>query len=152
MELREHTIQELNEAILEANNSGEFIDCVNGPNNIGESIDGFKDSKDFHIFGLYDSNELIGFTTTFPNKTEGRISIGYTYIRPIFRGKGYGIEMLNLLIDWIKGKGFKEVFNKTWSSNIPVIKLNEKAGFKLIEQVKNDRKNGDSTLKYLLKL
>lgn len=94
----------------------------------------------------------IGFISTFPNKTEGRISIGYAYLKQSYRGQGLGFTMRQNLINWIKNAGFKEVFAKTWKANTAMVHLNEKMGFVLQEEVKNDRIDGDSTLKFLLKL
>jgi RimJ/RimL family protein N-acetyltransferase len=153
MKLQEVTIDELTPIIKIASESNDFNNSNDSQQTILETLTSFSISKDFHIFGFYtDSNKLIGFISTFPNKTKGRISIGYAFIIQSERGKGYGYLMRESLVEWIKQKGFREIYAKTWKGNTAMVHLNEKMKFKLVEEVINDRTDGDSTLKYILSL
>ncbi|HVX92979.1 MAG TPA: GNAT family N-acetyltransferase [Candidatus Dojkabacteria bacterium] len=150
---KEVSLNEIQDLITEASTSNDFSASIDSNESLKDTMKNFIGNKDFHVFLLTSSdNQEIGFTSTFPNKHEGRISIGYAFVKKEYRGKGYGYTMRLKLIDWIKRQGFKEIYAKTWKKNLPMIRLNEKMGFKFVEEVANDRKDGDSTIKYLLEI
>lgn len=55
--------------------------------------------------------------------------LGGLAIDPAFSGKGYGLKMLNEIIDYVKAKGFLRVELSVATINEKAIRLYEKAGF-----------------------
>lgn len=58
-----------------------------------------------------------------------------------YRNKGYGFQAFSAAINYYKANGINEVYTQTWSGNIPMIKLAEKIGFKLVNVRKNIREH-----------
>lgn len=56
--------------------------------------------------------------------------LGGVAIDPAFTGKGYGLAMLNEVIEYVKGKGFLRVELSVATGNEKAIRLYEKVGFK----------------------
>ncbi len=84
-------------------------------------------APDFIGFSFYDGENLIGFTTLYPEKTEVMLGIG---VAPAYCGKGYGAEMIRSTCDlstarYPKMPLYLEV--RTWNKR--AIRCYEKAGF-----------------------
>ena len=152
MEFTEVKINDVQDILEEMDQCGEFVMFKNFNKSVIEVMDGYSTSPDFHLFVLVQDGVQIALTSTFPNSVKGRISIGYTYVKTGYRGQGNGFTIRNDLVEWIKAQGFSEIYAKTWKGNVKMVALNKKMGFQLIEEVKGDRTDGDSTLKFLLKL
>jgi RimJ/RimL family protein N-acetyltransferase len=148
MKLTESSVAVALPIIEQMTSSGEFVKTKGDPNILGV-LRHFEKQPDFHIFLLKDADAIYGLTSTFPNQNPGRISLGYTYILPKYRGRGLGIQIRTLILDWLKLAGFKEVYTKTWTGNKSMIAINKKMGFVQIGEEKNTRINGDGTLKFL---
>lgn len=52
-----------------------------------------------------------------------------------FRGKGVGQELVNYVKEHLKNKGFTKLIVKTLTSNLPAVKLYEKTGGKIQEEI-----------------
>lgn len=50
------------------------------------------------------------------------------------RGKGFGLQILNEASSWLKAQGIEQVVAKIKDSNIPSIKIFEKAGYRLYKK------------------
>lgn len=58
-----------------------------------------------------------------------------------FRHKGYGEQAFSAAIEYYKSIGISDVYTQTWGGNIPMIKLAEKMGFRLVNVRKNIREH-----------
>lgn len=56
------------------------------------------------------------------------ICLDEIYIEPEYRGKGYGLETLNLLADRVRELGYVSFYLEVMAGN-PAVKVYEKAGF-----------------------
>ncbi len=119
---------------------------------ITEILEQFENDPKFAIYTLFKGRKRIGFITAFPNDDTDTVSIGVMYIKPKYRGRGFGKVMVELFIKQSKRLGYKKIFTKTWSSNTASTKVFLDLGFIETERKENDRVNGDDTVKYLLTL
>lgn len=69
--------------------------------------------------------------------------IGLMYVDSAHRGKNIGSLIIQELVEWIRGKGIKEVRLKVYSSNDGAIKAYKKYGFdEYIQEMKLDLGEG----------
>ncbi|MFQ6724252.1 MAG: GNAT family N-acetyltransferase [Clostridia bacterium] len=78
---------------------------------------------------------FVGFDEIGENKF-GNIGLG---IGSSYVGKGYGTQVMNVILDYIKSLGAREVEYSHLSGNIPSQKLAEKLGFKYMRKEKRVR-------------
>lgn len=153
MKFSETNLEDVRSIIEEAESEDVFIRGRDSDATLLEAVISFSKDSQFKVFKLEDDlNEIVGITSFFPNKHDGQISLGITYIREPYRSKGYGRMIREMIINEARNSGYKKVFTKTWGSNTAMIKMNDKLGFRLIEEVPDDRENGDSTVKFILDL
>ncbi|MDO9629082.1 MAG: GNAT family protein [Acholeplasmataceae bacterium] len=67
------------------------------------------------------------------------IAIGIVIVDPKYRNMGLGYDTYHAYTNFIKTLGYTKVYTQTWSGNIPMINLAHKAGFHLINRIKNCR-------------
>jgi ribosomal protein S18 acetylase RimI-like enzyme len=65
-------------------------------------------------------------------KRRQSLYIASTGIHPAFRGKGFGSLMKSWQIAYARYHGFTRIVTNTRKSNLPIIRLNKKFGFKVI--------------------
>lgn len=148
--LKEISLDKAKEILDIADKENIFVNSLkDSSKSIFEVVKYFNGKKDFHLFEVINDEISIGFISSFPGKQEGMLSLGVMYILPQHRGKGYGIKMVELFIDYAKSRGFQRVFTKTWSSNIGSNRIFTELGFVETENIPNDRENGDATIKYM---
>jgi RimJ/RimL family protein N-acetyltransferase len=112
----------------------------------------FENEKHFFLFSFVDdSGNTLGFISNI-SYDDQLAAIGPMYILPSHRGKGLSEAMLRLFIKWTKEYGFKQIKTKTWGENKASRHLFEKLRFEIVKEKRNDRKNGDSTITYMLQL
>ena len=58
--------------------------------------------------------------------------LGFMFVKPEFRGKGYNNLLLDDLKKWVLSKGITEVRLEVYSDNEPAVRAYEKAGFRQI--------------------
>ncbi len=64
------------------------------------------------------------------------------YFLPEYTGKGYGIQLLNFVIDELRKSGYKDVFLWVLEENMRARKFYEKAGFIKTEKYLDDNIGG----------
>jgi len=80
---------------------------------------------------IYDGEELIGFTSHGFMKTTGRYELVSMMIGHKFQGKGYGIPVLNAIVeDMINTHQCKEIYLSVIHDNERAIRIYERVGFK----------------------
>lgn len=62
--------------------------------------------EDGHIYSVDDKNELMA-ETTYVLKENGEVDIDHTYVNPALRGQGVAGKMMEVVADFLKGKGVK---------------------------------------------
>lgn len=78
------------------------------------------------------TQELIGSCCIFPDEQEQTCDIGYCIHKDYWK-KGYGSEMLSLLLGWIKKQGWKKVTAEVAVDNIASNALLEKFHFEVMK-------------------
>jgi RimJ/RimL family protein N-acetyltransferase len=130
-----------------------FVNSIHeGEKTIFEIVEGFKNGKNFEIFEILNKDTTIGFISTFPNPKgmpDDTVSLGAAYILPKYQKKGFGKKATKLFLKYLKQKGFKKVFTKTWSGNKASNKILQGLGFVETGRTENDRVNGDNTVEYI---
>lgn len=116
----------------------EYIDDV-----FQKAVDGLEDSESGYYFvaELTETGELIGSCSAFPNSDDkGSYDIGYCVHKSRWR-QGYGIEIVLLLIDWIKSQGGKSVTAEAAKENESSCALLKKLGFEIIKEAEFKKYN-----------
>ena len=92
--------------------------------------------QDIHIgwISRYFINEFLEYDSNGKD-----IAIGMVIVDPKYRHHGLGFDAYQTYINHIEKLGYKRVYTQTWSGNTPMIKLAHKAGFHLINRVKDCR-------------
>lgn len=85
-------------------------------------------SSDEVLYLLREKEEIIGMGALRKLK-EGTGEIKRMYIKPEYRGKGLGREMLQLLLDKAKEYGFSEIYLETGAFMTPAQRLYRSMGF-----------------------
>ncbi|WP_232297997.1 GNAT family N-acetyltransferase [Nitrosospira sp. NpAV] len=95
----------------------------------------FKAKQDAHfpVIGLEDeSGELVGFGSygTFRERPAYKYSVEHSvYVRKDQRGKGFGLQIMNNLIENAKSQGYHVLIGGIDESNLASICLHNKLGF-----------------------
>ena len=89
-----------------------------------------KENRFFAYLKDIDINEFVGYVNYQFNKDENRYECGIV-IESIYRGKGYGKEGLNLLINIAKKNGIKEMYDNFEIDRGHTIALFKAVGFKI---------------------
>lgn len=84
-------------------------------------------SRDQYLGILND--EIIGIGSSSRDRDE--VSIFGFGITPEFRSKGYGYELLHLIVEQLKQSGIREIVIEVDSNNAPAFNLYQKFGFKI---------------------
>ncbi|MBN2006546.1 MAG: YjjG family noncanonical pyrimidine nucleotidase [Anaerolineae bacterium] len=105
-------------------------------------------------FAIRDATDgqMAGFITTLPGDTPGTLEVGPLYIRPAYRGRGWGQRALEDLIRWVGAQGVPTLFIQTWGANARARHVFERVGFQFVGEIPNARVNGDSTVTFSLPL
>ena len=74
-------------------------------------------SDTFYQAGIFLESELIGIANEV-ERTTASIELGYA-ILPQFHNKGYGTEMLKVLIEQMFSDGFSQVITGAFEENVP---------------------------------
>ncbi len=104
--------------------------------------------KNLKIILAFDKSKIVGYISYGFNKNRGWIR-GIA-IKKSYRNKGIGEKLYKNAIKKILNKKIKKIVVRTWSSNIPAIKLIEKIGFVKTRTIKKIRVNGDDTIWFKL--
>lgn len=107
---------------------------------------------EFRIFNLMKGRKRIGLIISTGVDEELNWNLGFLYLKPKYRGRGFGITMLGLFANKARELKFKGISTECWGTNNIVQHLFEKFGFKKQEEIFEDRENRESTITYLLKL
>ncbi len=92
----------------------------------------FKDILKKGIIYIYgDKEQNIGMFKLYPHtyRSAHIAYLGGVAVHPDFGGKGYGIKMMQEIIDFAEAKGYWRIELSTATTNERAIKLYEKAGF-----------------------
>ena len=84
------------------------------------------------VIVCYSDGELAG-CGAFKPYSETEAEIKRMYVKPGFRGKGIGLEILSRLEEWAKESGYEKVILETGIKQPEAIRLYQKAGFHVIE-------------------
>lgn len=100
-----------------------------------QALEGLQDSTNgyYLISQMKESDELVGTCCIFPDETREIYDIGYC-IEKRFWKQGYGSEMLNLVIEWIKQQGGKKITAEVAVENEASKALLTKFGFEVGEE------------------
>ena len=71
-------------------------------------------------------------------------------IIPELRRLGIGLWFRQKLLGHLKSAGFRSVVTRTWSTNYPMLRLNEKTNFQRTRVIEDDRGPGIDTVYYQL--
>jgi putative acetyltransferase len=85
-----------------------------------------------HVIVAYESDRAIG-CGAFKPFNEGSVEIKRMFVRPEFRGKGIGLEILRELEIWAHESGFDACILETGKKQPEAIQLYTKAGYQVIE-------------------
>lgn len=117
--------------------TAEYVDEV-----YQRALDGLQDSKDgyYLIVELRSSGERIGTCCVFPDK--GAYDIGYCIHKSRWR-QGFGTELVNLLISWVREQGGLAVTAEAARENLSSCALLEKCGFTVKKEASFKKYNMD---------
>jgi len=85
-----------------------------------------------HVIVAYESGMAVG-CGAFKSFNEESVEIKRMYVRPQCRGKGIGLEILQVLEAWAQEYGYKTCVLETGKKQPEAIRLYTKAGYRLIE-------------------
>ncbi len=68
------------------------------------------------IYSIDEKNELIA-ETTFVFKENGEVNIDHTYVKPDLRGKGIAGKMMEIVAEYLSGKGLKATATCPYANN-----------------------------------
>lgn len=149
-ELKTVDIKEIIRIVKEADSGNNFLPSISDGT---FSVENFlkENNKKISLYGSYLDQQLIGFLSIIVEE-DHIASIGPMYISVKFRGRGFGEKQVREVVSQLKHLKFKTIKTRTWGENKASRKIFEKLKFKLVEEKLNNRINGDSTVKYYLKL
>ena len=106
------------------------------------ALDGLQDSEDgyYLIVELCSSGERIGTCCVFPD--EGVYDIGYCIHKSLWR-QGFGTEVVNLLVNWVREQGGLAVTAEAAKENLGSCALLEKCGFTVKKETSFRKYNMD---------
>ena len=103
---------------------------------------------------LNGTETIIGSFFAFPDEKKERFEIAYC-IRKDHWGKGFGSELLSLMVDWIRGKGGVEIIAEAAKDNTASDRLLKRIGFKVAGESRFQKYNMDifyESFVYILRL
>lgn len=101
-----------------------------------KAVDEMEDSESgcYFVAELTETGELIGSCCVFPDSgNTGIYDIGYCVHKAHWR-KGFGGEIVSVLLDWIKSEGGKRVTAEAAKENEASCALLKKSGFDVIKE------------------
>lgn len=115
--------------------------------------------EDGEILVALSSNELTGALLYCPLQNDdllpARIRNSFDIQRSVyvaeimvaepFRGKGIGTQLINAFFDTVDKYAFSDAFIRVWDKNIQALSLYEKAGFKNVGSIRQEKKKSDGT-------
>ena len=90
------------------------------------------------------SDNVIGSCCIFPNKNKDSYDIGYCINKKYWR-QGYGTELIQLVIDWVRDRGGVEITAEVAKDNAGSNALLRKFGFEVIRETNFKKYNMDVT-------
>jgi GNAT superfamily N-acetyltransferase len=99
---------------------------------------------------LYDNDIPVGLVMIAERERDGEriINVGFFYIEPSNRGKGYGKELVKYADDFTRKRGYDKYFLRVSDINENAIKFYEKNGFVRVEG-KDTRYNDVTEFSYV---
>lgn len=120
----------------------EFIDDV-----FQKALDNIQDSLDgFYFIICLDSGEKIGSISTFPDEKGEEYDLGYCIHKDYWKN-GFGSEAVDVLLQWIKDRGGKNVTAEVAAENSASRRLLEKLGFTVRKETEFKKYHMDITYK-----
>ena len=108
-----------------------------------------ENGKYMSVLETASSKILVGSCCIFPDKQQKSCDIGYCIHKDYWQ-KGYGSEMLSLLLDWIRKQRLKTVTAEVAVDNIASNALLKKFHFKVIKNTSFKKYNMDVSYKSYL--
>ena len=145
--LKEHLLEENYSLILNAFHDIEFVKYLSFAKQ-ALALNDINDLKDFiaefegeSIFEIYDyNNKFIGYTFLSDFKEREECEFGIFILDKNCWGKGIGSEVTRLMLEYAFNElNFEKVVLSTSEFNHAAINIYEKAGFKRIELLSEDR-------------
>lgn len=96
----------------------------------------FFDQLDYRItFGyrLYHDSLDVGYMLYFFNPRERNAFLGYIFIDPLYRGRGYGEQALMLFETDVKSRGADHIFFYVFIDNKIAQRLYHRCGYQIVE-------------------
>lgn len=88
------------------------------------------------VFGIYNQEELIGFLDLlFHYPDDSTCMIGYLVIDQRYRKQGLGQKIYNEVVTYLSKRDISKVRLGVIKDNIPAVKMWEKQGFEIIDQL-----------------
>ncbi len=149
--LQETSLAAAQEIIREVDQTNAFVVAKDEPDfSTWAFLGEFEREQDFHLFGLIARSEMVGFISVLPHAGQDALDIGPMYVRPRFRGRGWGRAQIAGVVEWAGARGTRRLYLRTWGQNARVRHIVEKLGFRLDREIPNARIDGDSTVYYVL--
>ncbi|AZP03663.1 GNAT family N-acetyltransferase [Jeotgalibaca ciconiae] len=92
-------------------------------------------TKDTFFYFLYDENRLAGYSKININqaqtekRTADSLEVERIYIKPLFKGKGFGKMLINKAIELAQKNSKNSIWLGVWEHNSPAQAFYEKMGF-----------------------
>lgn len=108
---------------------------------ISKNQEYWKNDGPIFNFAVWVNEKLVGMVEANTDKErvegmeDGQANISYG-IYPEYRGKGYAIKAVNLLLGFIKSKGLEQALIRINPTNIKSLSIPIKCGFKEIGEIK----------------
>ena len=95
-------------------------------------------------FEIEAEGEHIGWVSSYTDlgeleNPEGLLALGLDIPDPRLRGRGYGAEALQQMIDYYHRRGRNSFLTQTWSGNTRMVALAKKLGFREISRLRDLR-------------
>ena len=92
--------------------------------------------RNYRVFKAVESKKIIGFLEL--EKLNGiSARINGLSINPEYRGKGFGKQLLEFAVEYLKKKNISQIILLVKQSNLEAKKLYEEAGFQFMELLEN---------------
>lgn len=110
----------------------------------------FAEKNTLKIFTTISDNQNIGYISIILDPENKNLDIGPMFVLFESSGKGYGKNQVEFILNFAKENNFKKIETRTWGKNFSSRKIFESLGFTKINEIENDRINGDSSVFYEL--
>jgi ribosomal protein S18 acetylase RimI-like enzyme len=91
------------------------------------------DPEKDRVWVCEDGDQMIGFLLVM-HRDQITAQFRYFYLEPEYRGIGLGSKLMQLFMDFVKEKGYRQTYLWTTNEQVTATKLYEKYGFKLTEE------------------